>query len=124
MGKAPLRRWSDYTPILSDAQQKSGSGVGQSRLKSASPLVESSLSSALSAAAAEQSREGNFVDLAAVGALEGIVLGPFLPQLGQLLSNGRFVHVELTTAVKTGHRFHEISPCRLTITLPKRQSLI
>jgi hypothetical protein len=69
------------------------------------------LSAATAAAAATgELRERNFVGLATVGALDVIVLGSSFLQFGQLLGNGSFVHIELATAIETGHGCHDRTP--------------
>jgi hypothetical protein len=68
------------------------------------------LSPAPASATTGESCEGDLVDLAAVGALDGIVLGPFFPQLGQPVGDGGIVHVELAVAAKACDGCHKDSP--------------
>lgn len=76
---------------------------------SASPLL-CQLSATTKAAITGESREGNFVDLATVGTFYGVMFCPFFFELGQLISDGSLIHVELTTAIETRYGYHEQPP--------------
>jgi hypothetical protein len=85
------------------------------------PPASGLLPARATAATAGEAREGDFVDFAAVGALDGIVPGPFFLQLGQLFGHGGVVYVELTVTVKAGHGDHGILllGCNALVQLPK-----
>ena len=107
MVKSVLALASVPVPILlelrsvanADVQAAGGSHSG-GQMETHGPVSGLLTPPRAAAASARQARQGDLVDLAAVGALGGIVFGALLLEFGQPVGDGRFVDVELTTAVK------------------------